>query len=81
MKYFAIDSFLSDLDMLCKKPKNNCDAVRDDICHLLQPVAGSNEFILISDILLNVEDENKHVLIKTRVQNSRMGGESVKVSD
>ena len=74
MKYLAIDSFLSDLDTLCKKPKNNCDSVRVDICRLLQPAIDSNEFILISDILLHVEDENKHVLIKTRVQNSRMGG-------
>jgi len=72
MRYFVIRYFLSDLDKLTKKSKDNYHAVRKDICDEFSTSQTPEEVINKGDIIRHIKDKNIHFAVKTRIKNTAM---------
>jgi len=72
MRYFVIRYFLSDLDKLTKKSKDNYHAVRKDICDEFSTSDTPEEVIDKGDTIRHIKDENIHFVVKTRIKNTAM---------
>lgn len=72
MRYFVIRYFLSDLDKLTKKSKDNYHTVRKDICDEFNTVEIPEEVIEKGKIIRQIKDEGMHFVVKTRIKNTAM---------
>ncbi|MEM1320893.1 MAG: hypothetical protein AAGG75_11590 [Bacteroidota bacterium] len=72
IRYFSTYTFLSDLQKLEKKPKNNYHQVRKDICTVYQDLDDIFEIIKQGTIIKAANDEDKKILLKSRFPNSAM---------
>jgi len=72
VKFFGIDTFIEDLNELCKKRKDNYFTVKSDICNELNTCETLDIVIQKSKVIGKISDTDAKLLLKTRYRNSAM---------